>query len=64
MKDKARKEGVKVESYDYGRDFKKLSPAEKGGILKTAKHLLKVQKEDAERVANVGSLKNEGKKRV
>jgi hypothetical protein len=47
MKDKARQERGKGESYDYGKDFKVLTPIEKSGILKTAKTLLKVQKKTA-----------------
>ena len=41
------KEGCKVETYDYKSDFLFLTLKEKRGVLKNAKHLLKLQK-DAE----------------
>jgi hypothetical protein len=62
MKDKARKEGVKGESCGYYRDFKVLTPTEKRGILKTAKTLLKVQKEDAKILADAPPLPMEAEK--
>ena len=47
MKDKARQAGVKGEPYDYSKDFRILTLREKRGILKNAKDLLKLQKENA-----------------
>jgi hypothetical protein len=47
MNDKAEKEGVKEESYDYGNDFKVLSRKEKRGLVKNAKTLLKLHWENA-----------------
>ncbi|GHV00373.1 hypothetical protein FACS189483_10390 [Spirochaetia bacterium] len=47
MKDKAKQEGVKGESYDYSKDFKVLTRKEKRALLKNAKTLLKLQKENA-----------------
>jgi hypothetical protein len=47
MNDKAEKEGVKEESYDYGNDFKVLPRKEKRGLVKNAKTLLKLQRENA-----------------
>jgi len=49
MKGKERE--VNEEKYDYYADFLILSNTEKRVILKTAKTLLEVQKEDAEMVA-------------
>ena len=46
LKDKARQAGVKGESYDYSKDFKILTPKEKRGILKNAKALLRLQREN------------------
>jgi hypothetical protein len=47
MNNKAGKEGVKEESYDYGNDFKVLPRKEKRGLVKNAKTLLKLQRENA-----------------
>jgi hypothetical protein len=47
MKDMARQEGIGREPYDYRKDFKVLTPVEKREVLKTAKNLLKLQKENA-----------------
>jgi hypothetical protein len=46
MKDTAEEEGVKGESYDYGNDFQLLPRKEKRGLVKNAKTLLKLQKEN------------------
>ncbi|GHV71609.1 hypothetical protein AGMMS49928_24180 [Spirochaetia bacterium] len=46
MKDKARRVGAEGESYDYCKDFKILTVEEKRGILKNAKDLLRLQKEN------------------
>ena len=55
MDDTARQEGRKAETYDYLSDFQILPLKEKRGILKNAKHLLKLQKEDAVILADTGS---------
>jgi hypothetical protein len=47
MNNKAGKEGVKEESYDYDNDFKVLPRKEKRGLVKNAKTLLKLQRENA-----------------
>jgi hypothetical protein len=47
MKDTAKQEGVKGEPYDYSKDFKILTRKEKRALLKNAKTLLKLQKENA-----------------
>jgi hypothetical protein len=47
MKDTAKQEGVKGEPYDYSKDFKVLTLKEKRGVLKAAKNLLKLQKDNA-----------------
>ncbi|GHU05890.1 hypothetical protein FACS1894147_12500 [Spirochaetia bacterium] len=47
MKDTAKQEGVKGESYDFGKDFKILTRKEKRALLRNAKTLLKLQKENA-----------------
>jgi hypothetical protein len=47
MNDTAKQEEVKGEPCDYGKDFKILTRKEKRGILKNAKTLLKLQKENA-----------------
>jgi hypothetical protein len=43
----AKHEAVKEEYYDYSKDFTVLTPAEKRRVLKTAKNLLKLQRENA-----------------
>jgi hypothetical protein len=43
----AGQEAAKGESYDCSKDFKVLTPAEKRYVLKTAKNLLKLQRENA-----------------
>ena len=45
MNDTEIKEGYKVETYDYTSDFLFLTLKEKRGVLKNAKHLLKLQKD-------------------
>jgi hypothetical protein len=47
MKYTASKAEGKEEPYDYRNDFKVLTIGEKRAVLKTAKHLLKLQKENA-----------------
>ncbi|MDR1317228.1 MAG: hypothetical protein LBK13_10180 [Spirochaetales bacterium] len=46
MKDTVSQGGINGESYDYSKDFKILTPVEKWEILKSAKNLLKLQKEN------------------
>jgi hypothetical protein len=43
----ARREAVKEEYYDCSKDFTILTLAEKRRVLKTAKNLLKLQRENA-----------------
>jgi hypothetical protein len=62
MKDTAKQEGVKAEPYDYSKDFKILTPKEKRGILKNAKTLLKLQKENNALLADAPPVENEGEK--
>lgn len=50
MNDTGKKERCNVETYDYGSDFQFLTLKEKRVILKNAKHLLKLQKEDLEMI--------------
>jgi len=57
MKGKERE--VNEEKYDYCTDFLTLSGTEKQGILKTAKTLLEIQKDDEE---TLNSSKNEEKR--
>jgi hypothetical protein len=47
MNNKAMGSGGKVEAYDFSDDFKGLSALEREEILENAKHLLKLQKENA-----------------
>jgi hypothetical protein len=47
MNVKAEKEGIKGESYDFSNDFQLLPCKEKRGLVKTAKTLLNLQKENA-----------------
>ena len=54
MDDKARKVEVNREPFDYIDDFSFLTPKEKRLVLKTAKHLLKLQKGDADMVVDSG----------
>lgn len=46
MNDMAKKGDCNVETYDYRSDFKLLTRKEKCGVLKNAKHLLKLQREN------------------
>jgi hypothetical protein len=46
MKNKAKQAGKKGKPYDYSNDFKVLTKEEKREIVKTAKNLLKLQKEN------------------
>ena len=46
MNDTAKQKGYKVETYDYGNDFQLLSRKEKRGVLKNAKSLLRLQREN------------------
>ena len=46
MNDTVKYEERKVESYNYGSDFQLLALKEKRGILKNAKTLLKLQREN------------------
>jgi hypothetical protein len=50
MNDTAKRKGRNVETYDYRNDFQILTSKEKRLILKNAKHLLKLQKGNAEMV--------------
>jgi hypothetical protein len=43
----ARQEAIKGEYYDCSKDFTVLTPVEKRRVLKTAKNLLKLQRENA-----------------
>jgi hypothetical protein len=52
MKDKAEQEGVKGESYDFSKDFKVLSHKEKRELVKNAKTLLKLQRENLSMLAD------------
>ena len=54
MKVKAKPGKVKGETYDYCMDFMVLSAIEKRVIIKTAKALLKQQRENSAQLANVG----------
>ncbi|MDR2375087.1 MAG: hypothetical protein LBD96_01460 [Treponema sp.] len=47
MNDKTEEEEVKGEFYDYSNDFHLLSRKERRGLVKNAKHLLKLQRENA-----------------
>jgi hypothetical protein len=42
----AQQKGYKVETYNYGNDFQFLSREEKRGLLKNAKKLLRLQREN------------------
>lgn len=53
MNDMSIKDSCNVETYDYESDFQFLTLKEKHEVLKNAKQLLKLQKEDAEMVADV-----------
>jgi hypothetical protein len=64
MNDKAEKEGVKGESYDYGNDFQLLPRKEKRELVKNAKTLLKLQKENAILVDAPAPSNETGEKRV
>jgi DNA-binding transcriptional regulator GbsR (MarR family) len=46
LKSTVNQKGGKVETYDFGSDFKILTPKEKREILKNAKNLLKLQMEN------------------
>jgi hypothetical protein len=46
MNGMAKHEGCKVETSNYGNDFQLLTLKEKRGILKNAKSLLKLQKDN------------------
>jgi hypothetical protein len=59
MNDTAKQEGCRVETYDYGIDFRFLTSKEKRGILKNAKHLLKLQKENNALLATAGSCEKQ-----
>jgi hypothetical protein len=50
MNDAGKKEGRNVEIYNYGSDFQILTPKEKRRILKNAKQLLNLQKENTDMV--------------
>jgi hypothetical protein len=59
---KTEKGGADGQPYDYGKNFKVLSVNEKRRILKTAKTLLKQQKENNALLAGVPPAQNEGEK--
>ena len=47
MNNKANRESRKAENYNFGSDFQILTLKEKRGILKNARTLLKLQRDDA-----------------
>jgi len=53
-----------VETYDYRSDFKFLTSKEKREILKNAKYLLKLQKENNAFFADTTISQNESKKKL
>ena len=59
MKNTTKQEGGKVEHYDYGSDFQILTRKEKREVLKNAKHLLKLQKDNVAVLADASVLENE-----
>jgi hypothetical protein len=64
MDDTAKQEGGKVETYDYENDFQILTPKEKREVLKNAKHLLNLQKEDNAVLADASVPQKECEKRL
>ena len=62
MNDKTTRKADKGESFVYGSDFIILSGKEKRIILKTAKNLLKLQRENNVVLTDALSLQIEGKK--
>jgi len=61
MKNMAIKKSCNVETYDYSSDFKFLTKKEKREVLKNAKKLLKLQKENNALPADV-NIKKKNKK--
>ena len=61
MNDKAEKEEVKEEPFNYANDFLFLTSKEKREVLKNAKQLLRLQKEDTEMVFAVDFCKKQRK---
>ncbi|MDR0455563.1 MAG: hypothetical protein LBH20_02615 [Treponema sp.] len=59
MNNTVKQAGGKVGTYDYKSDFLILTLKEKWVILKNARHLLKLQKENAVVLADVGSCEKQ-----
>jgi hypothetical protein len=59
MDDTANHEGCMVETYNYGSDFQLLTLKEKRGILKSAKSLLKLQRDNDVLFAVAGGAQRE-----
>jgi 3-keto-L-gulonate-6-phosphate decarboxylase len=59
MNDTTNHEGCKVEAYNYGSDFQLLTLKEKREVLKNAKSLLKLQRDNDVLVAVAGGVKED-----
>ena len=61
MNNKRNQKKDNSETCDYANDFKSLSKEERRAVLKTARNLLKQQKENSAMLADVPEKKKKGK---